>query len=749
MREFKVFWRYFLRYITILLIVIIGIVPFVVASYNVVKNIIIAQTVSKLEAGMLELENDIETMYMISTILNDNQHLNTIKQIEGSIPMEQYLLQKYLMGQLMDINSMNDFSPMMFVLFRDNDSFISSSQVSDNFSDYYGEFFEINSIDEKELKNHIFSNYNGNFFIHAPFLKYYSKQILLETSNAILYVMPIRSDNITKHYDAAVIFILEEDTILNKLLTKECKESGFIRITDSFDNTILSYGEDVVALEGSGEIDKIVHNNNQYLLFNYNQQFSGLKATVGYPLDLIYGELSGLIQMVFLFAIYGLIGAFLLAIAFTIHWYKPLHRVLQTIPNSIGFSMEKVTNEYDYIRESLIKLVSDKDEYRTRLVLADAQKQAILLENLFIRGIYTKEELNEFQKYFPSPITYFCVAIMKVDVSETNKDENTIFLYAVEYIKRKINKPFVNVHSTTNTEIFLFPFETNEAENLDLIYDSFMEMAVSLTEDLGALTNIGISSIGNDISEINIEYSKARQVAQACYQEHANSISIYRLNKREVSIINIEFINKLYNLLLGGERELISNELEKLRNNYIKHREYFELNKEDLFFSIRNVITCVYHESALLSSEVIEIPEYNQKDTAEEYLDLLEQTIYRICDYLDDNRKSKNIELKDRIIQYLKENYRKQDLTANMVCNNMGISEKYLFNFIKEHTGKTFLSYLDELRIEKSIELLIKTNLSNDQIAEEAGFGATNTFYRTFKKYIGMSPGAYRKSKIE
>ena len=75
----------------------------------------------------------------------------------------------------------------------------------------------------------------------------------------------------------------------------------------------------------------------------------------------------------------------------------------------------------------------------------------------------------------------------------------------------------------------------------------------------------------------------------------------------------------------------------------------------------------------------------------------------------------------------------------------MGISEKYLFHFLKEQTGETFANYLINIRIEHAKLYLKDSSLSNEKIAELTGFGSVNTFYRNFKAQTGISPKLYQE----
>lgn len=63
-------------------------------------------------------------------------------------------------------------------------------------------------------------------------------------------------------------------------------------------------------------------------------------------------------------------------------------------------------------------------------------------------------------------------------------------------------------------------------------------------------------------------------------------------------------------------------------------------------------------------------------------------------------------------------------------------------NLKKENTS--FREIKDAIRRDISIYLLTESNLSLQMIAEKLGYSETSTFQHTFKKWLGISPGAYR-----
>ncbi|HAX72476.1 MAG TPA: AraC family transcriptional regulator, partial [Firmicutes bacterium] len=69
--------------------------------------------------------------------------------------------------------------------------------------------------------------------------------------------------------------------------------------------------------------------------------------------------------------------------------------------------------------------------------------------------------------------------------------------------------------------------------------------------------------------------------------------------------------------------------------------------------------------------------------------------------------------------------------------------------FFKRNTGMTFVTFLNYYRINKARWLLMNENLPVSEVAFEAGFQSTKTFYRLFKQETQMSPLQYQKQYYE
>jgi len=101
-----------------------------------------------------------------------------------------------------------------------------------------------------------------------------------------------------------------------------------------------------------------------------------------------------------------------------------------------------------------------------------------------------------------------------------------------------------------------------------------------------------------------------------------------------------------------------------------------------------------------------------------------------------------------RALRYVEENYRR-DLPQEEVARSVGLSPSYFSSCFKKETGKSFVEYVTEYRLEKARELLTTSNLRTLDVACSVGFRDPKYFARIFKKSVGVTPSRYRKYAVD
>ena len=100
-----------------------------------------------------------------------------------------------------------------------------------------------------------------------------------------------------------------------------------------------------------------------------------------------------------------------------------------------------------------------------------------------------------------------------------------------------------------------------------------------------------------------------------------------------------------------------------------------------------------------------------------------------------------------RAVEYVQEHYGDKDLNIETICNYLNVSSAYFSTVFKKETGKTFIGYLTDLRMEQAVDLLITKQEKTYMIADKVGYTDPNYFSYVFKKQFGMSPSKY-KAKV-
>lgn len=108
--------------------------------------------------------------------------------------------------------------------------------------------------------------------------------------------------------------------------------------------------------------------------------------------------------------------------------------------------------------------------------------------------------------------------------------------------------------------------------------------------------------------------------------------------------------------------------------------------------------------------------------------------------------KSEHSDILKKTFCYIDDNIDKPIQLAS-VAQAIGISESYLSTFFKREIGKSFVTYVTARKLEKAKLLLQKGDLAY-QVSEALGFENYSYFSKVFKKYIGITPDAFRRQFV-
>ena len=94
--------------------------------------------------------------------------------------------------------------------------------------------------------------------------------------------------------------------------------------------------------------------------------------------------------------------------------------------------------------------------------------------------------------------------------------------------------------------------------------------------------------------------------------------------------------------------------------------------------------------------------------------------------------------------KYIDRHFR-EDLTLTELAREQEMNVSYLSIYFRRCTGLSFYEYLTCKRLEYAVYMLNNTDSNILSISEDAGFPNVKSFHSAFRKYLGMTPGQYRK----
>jgi len=124
-----------------------------------------------------------------------------------------------------------------------------------------------------------------------------------------------------------------------------------------------------------------------------------------------------------------------------------------------------------------------------------------------------------------------------------------------------------------------------------------------------------------------------------------------------------------------------------------------------------------------------------------------EEAIKLLCDLV---RNSANLDRQSafcKATEFIGKNLTKNQLTVGAVADYTGITQVELVKLFKENIQTTPGDYIGKKRAENSISYL-KKNISVEKTACAIGFSSVETYIRTFKKHIGITPGMWKKKYL-
>lgn len=226
------------------------------------------------------------------------------------------------------------------------------------------------------------------------------------------------------------------------------------------------------------------------------------------------------------------------------------------------------------------------------------------------------------------------------------------------------------------------------------------------------------------------------------YREIPSKIPMQELE----SLSDTRYPEKIADYIKSSNHYMLPEILKELENRlYYINADSSEIKHylADIMISVKSIISHTYRDCAgAFPSNADIINEIERKYYLYEILQYFTLQFEKAISVIGTPTKSS---VMDGILQYIQHNYQ-ENLKLNTIAELFGYNSSYLGKIFNKETGKTFNSYIDEIRIENSKRLLLDHEYKVYEISQLVGYTNVDYFHKKFKKYAGMSPAEFRRA---
>lgn len=277
------------------------------------------------------------------------------------------------------------------------------------------------------------------------------------------------------------------------------------------------------------------------------------------------------------------------------------------------------------------------------------------------------------------------------------------------------------------------------------------ELALAFNQILMMHVTLVVSHSVSRITEIPAAFESARQMAAFCSFSSENQIlnmdSQPDIPKDEELQYPLALERELILAMQTGQEESTYQLLE----SFLAALSFEGAKEIDVQLGMLNLLGSIQHavmESGIDTGRLFKgINMYESLSQIREPKLILEWFQRKIvAPFLHELMQRTDFQMKrvtEQAMLYL-QHYYMNDISPDSCAEHIGTTLFFLSKSFKQATGKHFMDYLTEVRMEKAKELLRDTDLLISDVAERAGFQHSN-FHRVFKKLEGKNPTQYRE----
>ncbi|MEG1876444.1 MAG: response regulator [Lachnospiraceae bacterium] len=336
------------------------------------------------------------------------------------------------------------------------------------------------------------------------------------------------------------------------------------------------------------------------------------------------------------------------------------------------------------------------------------------------------------------------------DILSLHQEKELVPISVLQVLEENLNRKYH--YTTLRTSLGICTIcGLSEEDTLSELVDTMNLVCKECKKILEVSVTIGIGEPYPELEKISDSYLESRD-AIGYRASIGSDIAICIRDMENVQREYLQFDERAEGTLIStlkfGDQSSIEQMVEKLVAGMEDSRAHMR-EQQVYMISIVNSIMQFVQKYELESDTILgKNKDYLEVITGLTNLDSTQKWLTQVCITINRCMNQERTNTAKTIIEdaktYILEHFANQELSVEMVCEHLHISQAYFSTIFKKETGVSYVNYLTDIRLNKAVELLNETEDKTYIIADKVGYTEPNYFSYVFKKKFGISPSKYR-----
>ncbi|MEC0176985.1 helix-turn-helix domain-containing protein [Paenibacillus favisporus] len=756
-----------ISYITVLMVPILISIVLYFITYQQVKTETNRSNALLLEQMEMSIDSKLKGLEQLSLEIALNRNISSFSSVDPPLSDAHYYDLFQISESLRTYKNANDYIEQIYVMYTNSDTVISTYDHMNR----QGLFQKLRQQDDTS-----FDQWNRLF--ERKYVNGYTPMTFWDGGTSTPVVVFARSlvFNTPGQPPAIVLFVMKDSKLIESA-PRHPDARMFILDTESryiaarTDPGLLpqhlTYGE---LQDQQGIVYKDVQ-EQQAAVSYITSKITGWKYVSVLPASLFNEKMQYMRKLIWIsIGMCFLVGGVICAL-FLRKNYMPIQVMLQSLSHKFGLRFEGGSSEYSFLQGAIQHYFTEKEDMRARLdqhrntirahlirrlLKGSIEKEALLHESLaahhiefssdrFVVILMSVDGFGKFEQYGQNGLSdqkeqmlHFILTNVLVDAAA---DDAAIYTTEMNDVLACI----VNFHKSDSEERERLTLHRISAQVREFMQE---QMQVELT--------IAVGEVYSDIYGIAQSYHEALDALE--YRIVLGSGQFIRYRDTQLN----QAPPHHYYFPLSVEQQLI---YVVKSGNYAKAEalieDIFQKNFTGHPVSVPLAKCLMYNMASTMLNTVDEVSVTGKRSLEAHLLDVepllscehvpqmkeqLKEKLSQVCSWIQAEKRDHHRYLIEDVQRYIENHLHDPNLNISMIGDVFRITPSYISRLYKDHTGEALLDTINRLRLAEAKSLLKHNKLTVNEVAGRVGYADVSTFVRTFKKFEGITPGAFQKA---